>query len=213
MPLYFLSDSKQHIKNDKKELKFIHITKNAGSFIEHIGKENEIKWGKYHAEDGRNRHHVQFSKKPESYRNKYVWFAISRNPYTRILSEYYCYWGGIGYEKINHETIEEFNEFVRMKIETRNENPHWFGHWIEQTKFIHQDNDIYIIKFENLNIELIKLFDLFHINIDPNIYKKQNISDKMGKKFTVEDFDKKTIELINTVYIDDFKTFGYEMKL
>ena len=35
----------------------------------------------------------------------------------------------------------------------------------------------------------------------------------MGKKFTVEDFDKKTIELINTVYIDDFKTFGYEMKL
>ena len=61
--------------------------------------------------------------------------------------------------------------------------------------------------------QLNKLFDLFHIKIDTNVYKKQNVSDKMGKKFTVEDFDKKTIELINTVYIDDFNTFGYEMKL
>ena len=36
----------------EKKLKFIHITKCAGSFIEEIGKKNNINWGKYHKEYG-----------------------------------------------------------------------------------------------------------------------------------------------------------------
>ena len=32
-------------ENTKKNLKFIHITKCAGTFIEEIGREKNIKWG------------------------------------------------------------------------------------------------------------------------------------------------------------------------
>ena len=27
---------------------------------------------------------------------KYDWFMVVRNPYDRILSEFYCKWGGVG---------------------------------------------------------------------------------------------------------------------
>lgn len=35
-----------------KELKFIHITKCAGTTIENLGKKNNILWGKFHKEYG-----------------------------------------------------------------------------------------------------------------------------------------------------------------
>ena len=35
-----------------KQLKFIHITKCVGTSIEDIGKQNNIKWGRFHMEYG-----------------------------------------------------------------------------------------------------------------------------------------------------------------
>ena len=78
------------------ELKFIHISKCAGTFIEEMGKLNNIKWGKYHTEYGW--WHEIFINKSYRLKRKYHWFTIVRNPYTRILSEYYCEWGGINHE-------------------------------------------------------------------------------------------------------------------
>ena len=34
-----------------KQLKFIHITKCAGRFIENMGYQNKIKWGIYHVKE------------------------------------------------------------------------------------------------------------------------------------------------------------------
>jgi len=74
-----------------KELKFIHITKCAGTFIEDLGYENDILWGKFHEEYGF--WHSIFIDRDKKLKEKYDWFMIVRNPYTRILSEYYCKWG------------------------------------------------------------------------------------------------------------------------
>ena len=73
----------------KKELKFIHITKCAGSFIEELGIKHGLKWGRFHEEYGLEvgSWHDYFIDKPYSLKEKYEWFVIIRNPYDRILSE------------------------------------------------------------------------------------------------------------------------------
>ena len=86
-----------------KELKFIHITKCAGTFIEQVGKANNIDWGLYHYKTGEYGHwHQPFSKKPTHLKEKYDWFVIVRNPYTRIISSY------LHILKVNKKLIDNF---------------------------------------------------------------------------------------------------------
>ena len=192
-----------------KELKFIHITKCAGTFIEDIGIMNNIKWGRYHKEYGW--WHGSFVDKPKLLKNKYDWFMVVRNPYTRILSEYYCEWGGIGKKNIVH-TKEEFNNFLINKINNRNKVG-WYDHYTEQYKYIDNRYNIYIVKFENLYNDLKKLFTKYNIIIDlTNYTKKINNKESMNKNiiFTINDFSDELLELINSVYHNDFIMFNYE---
>ena len=190
------------------ELKFIHITKCAGTFIEDIGEKNNICWGRFHKDYGF--WHDLFPAKPDILKQKYDWFVIVRNPYDRILSEYYCRWSGIGQKHMIH-TKEQFNKYLIEKINLRSETGH---HYTEQYKYIDTDENIKIniIKFENLNDELTELFQKYHINIDPKKYDKINAKENHNTqiKFTVNDFDEELIKLINEVYHTDFATFNYE---
>lgn len=194
------------------ELKFIHITKCAGTFIEEIGRENNIKWGKYHKEYGW--WHETFITKSYKLKQKYDWFTIVRNPYTRLLSEYYCQWGGINhesYENIKIENKHDFNEFLIKKINNRNLNGH---HYTEQYKYIDENSTIHIIKLENLITELQPLFDKYCIDIDIKNYKKINTKENKNNilLFTIDDFNDDLIHLINEIYKKDFELFGYDMK-
>ena len=191
-----------------KELKFIHITKCGGSFLEDTAKSNDIKWGRFHKEYG-NRHHI-FIDKPTKLKIKYDWFrAVVRNPYDRILSEYYCEWGGIGLKKITHNK-ELFNNYLIKKINDRS----LIGdHYTEQYKYIDPNIPIHIIKLENFEKELKCLFK--HYNILSNVdYTQKTNSAKHKNKgimFTIHDFDYELIQLINEVYANDFLLFNYEM--
>lgn len=190
---------------NKKELKFIHITKCAGTFIENIGKKNNIEWGRFHKEYGG--WHDWFTLKNINLKNKYDWFTIVRNPYERILSEYYCEWGGIGRKNVNHDK-KQFNEYLINKINNRKYTD---GHYFEQYMYIDNKVKIHIIKFENLIPELKKLF--FDYNIDIEL-EEEKINSKNHKnkiiKFSVKDFDKNLINLINNVYEKDFIMFNYK---
>ena len=197
-----------------KELKFIHITKCAGTFIEDIGNENGYKWGRFHEEYGN--WHEEFMKKNKNLREKYDWFMVVRNPYTRILSEYYCKWGGIGECKIQHKTKEEFNTYLISKIQNMYNDKinRYQGHYYEQYKYIDRNVKTNIIKFEMLNEELKMLFDKYNININIDEYKEKKSNTK-EKRFTEElkystyDFSPELIRLINKVYHYDFILFGY----
>jgi hypothetical protein len=203
--------------NIQKQLKFIHITKCAGTFIEEIGRENNIKWGKYHKEYGW--WHETFISKPQKMKDKFDWFVIVRNPYTRILSEYYCQWGGINHEsyKNKEHTKDEFNKFLIDKIKNR-QNSYLHNieghHYTEQYKYIDDSCCQHIIKLEEIDVNLQPLFDMYNIKIDVKDCKKINTTVNKFKynNFTVEDFNDELIEIINSIYKKDFELFGYEIK-
>jgi len=191
----------------KKELKFIHITKCAGTSIENAGYKIGLLWGRFHKEYGY--WHRLFPNINREIINKYDWFMVVRNPYERILSEYYCKWAGIGINKeggdvnnIKH-TIEEMNLYLIKKINNRNNNTN--KHYMEQYRYLHQSVKIHIIKFENLNKQFNNLMNLYNIK---NI-KLENHNKSTNKKFTILDFSKELIDLINKVYHLDFKKFNY----
>lgn len=200
---------------EKKELKFIHVTKCAGTFIENIGFKNNILWGRNHSEYGW--WHEPFVNKDRELKMKYDWFIIVRNPYDRILSEYYCYNGGIGKKNITH-TKKEFNDYLIDKINKRNLcNDMNKDHYMEQHIYIDTVNDvkIHIIKKENMYGELKKLFDEYNlpINMDKYINNKINNRESLNSKlnFTMSDFEPELVELINKVYEKDFILFDYKM--
>ena len=108
----------------KKELKFIHITKCAGTFIENMAKQNNINWGRFHPEyynwkKDNKWWHTCFDLIDEKVKNKYDWFMVVRNPYDRILSEYYCKNDFIYKNNIKHNK-EDFNKYLIKKINNIN---------------------------------------------------------------------------------------------
>jgi len=191
----------RYINIKKKELKFIHITKNAGTSIENSAIKHHIYWGRFHKEYGY--WHIPFIKIDKSIRDKYDWFVVVRNPYTRILSEYYCKWGGVG---MFYMSVEYMNTYLIRKIKNIKEEVNKC-HYVEQYKYIDDTSKIYIIHFENLENEfndLMKKYKLEYIKLEKSNTKP------FDAPYKVSDFSNELINLINEVYDKDFKLFGYE---
>jgi len=193
-----------------KPLKFIHITKTAGSSIETVGLENNIRWGIYHKEYGF--WHEIFTNKPKELRDKYDWFTVVRNPYQRILSEYHFL---VEVLNINNHTKGQFNLFIQnwMINASKNKKNHpEFGriggdHFTEQYKYIDNTSKIHILKFENIEEEFESLMKQYNLNLKLN--KKVQVS--KNKKYSVQDISKENIKLINIIYKKDFELFNYTM--
>lgn len=189
-----------------KELKFVHITKTGGSSVEITGIQNGIEWGRFHSEYGW--WHSFLPLKNESFKKKYNWFTVVRNPYSRIVSEFYCPWA-IGFDQKTLD-VEVFNKIIIEKIQQRSSTVIWDGiiycgdHWSEQHKYI-DENVSHILKFENLQQEFNDLMKIYNLNIELNI--RQN---KSFKIFNEKNLSKKTIDLINEVYDKDFSFFNYQ---
>ena len=183
-----------------KTLKFIHITKCAGTSIEKAGHQNGLLWGKFHKEYGF--WHKTLLNVNKEIINKYDWFMVVRNPYDRILSEYYCKWGGIGKTQIIHTKIE-MNKYLIDKINKRDISG---KHYTEQYRYLYPNKKIHILKFENLDEDFNNLMNLY--NIKNIILKNDNKSS--DKTFSINDFSKELIVLINNVYKKDFKIFNYQ---
>jgi hypothetical protein len=195
----------------KKELKFIHISKCAGTSIEKTGLQHDIKWGRYHKEYGW--WHGIFTNIPTELKHKYDWFVVVRNPYSRILSELYCTYTGIcktSHVIFNNKTLslkQHMNDYLINKIKTRKLNG---DHYTEQYKYIDNTVTIHILKFENLEQEFKQLMNKYNIKI--NNLLKLNTRAEIQYSFELSDFSIELINLINTVYKKDFEMFNYEMK-
>jgi len=190
---------------DEMQLKFIHITKCAGTSIENIGKQNNILWGRFHKEYGS--WHEFFPNKTKQLKLEYDWFTVVRNPYERLISEFYCKWWGInrhGKKDPNHVNEEEFNSHTKSQILSRSQVG---DHYSEQYRYIDENAVIHILHFENIELEFNELMKKYKLDIKLN--RKDNQATSV-KKFTIESFTPELIKLINEVYHKDFITFDYK---
>lgn len=197
---------------NSKQLKFIHISKCAGISIQNAGAHKGYLWGQYHNEYAVNgyvyMHHL-FPNLNKEIKEKYDWFTVVRNPYTRILSEYYCRWGGIGSDMFIVHTKQEMNDYLIERIQTRSMTG---NHYTEQFKYLDPSTTIHVLKFENLNEEfehLMKQYTIEGIVLEKLNTHKERINTNVTY-FTLSDFSNELINLINTVYQKDFELFGYE---
>jgi hypothetical protein len=190
--------------DNKKELKFIHITKTAGNSIEDCAKHKNINFGRFHQYEYGFWHEF-FPTKNKDLKDKYDWFTVVRNPYDRIISEFHCKWGGIGnnLDEIDKYDINYFNNYIMLKIENRSESG---DHYSEQYKYIDPEYNIHILKFENIDEEFNKLMNKYNLDITLDLVTNKSIL----KKFGVKDLSKHNINLINKVYDKDFEMFNYQ---
>jgi hypothetical protein len=194
--------------SEPRILKFIHITKTAGTSIENTGKKHNIDWGRYDKEYNFNNTKGAFWHKfltdaNSTFIKKYDWFTVVRNPYDRIISEYYWYLKNVN---IKHN-VTEINSYVINQIKKRSMTG---NHYTEQYKYVHPEMNIHILKFENLSNDFFKLMDLYKIKINKLEHDNSRLIKKNEKKFTISDFSKELIDLINIVYDKDFKLFNYQ---
>ena len=206
-------DMYEEVNFDK--LFFIHIPKNAGTSIEYISKKNNILWGKDYQFnlteneienllENKSIWHVPPKYLPTDNNpyKKYINFAIIRNPYDRIISEYKYY--------KNIENIKDYNIniFIKDIYHKYKENKFYYGcHFIPQSEFIYgYPKCDEILRFETLDSDFYNLLNKYK-------YRQMKLPQK-NKSYgntTIDSLNKDSIEIINKIYKDDFENFGYKL--
>ncbi len=199
---------------DSHKLIFIHIPKNGGESIyrymgyphlDHRKPNNTLVYGVtkhfclQHLTCNQMVKHGFVS--PEKFQEYYK-FAIVRNPYDRLVSEYF--WKGMNWQ----ERYNSFEKFVRalpklMKLVQ-------YAHFIPQHQFITDNNDNIIVddvlRFENYSEQISGLLSKFNIEADTN--KKYNHSQRGSyEQYYTDDLKK----IVQQYYEKDFEMFGYDM--
>lgn len=212
--IHLISINKIEKFTNKKELFFIHIPKNAGTSIEDCFKKKNINIGKFYfnkkkkfklsIKNNKNNPWNLWHIPPKyfldnSYKNK-ILFAIVRNPYDRIISE--CKYRGGKCNDINKFIIENLKAYKKNKFILD-------SHLIPQSEFIKGNVECKeIIRFENLNKDFEKLLKKYNY---PKMDLPHNNKSNIKKKISINILNKKTINLINEIYEEDFKNFGYKL--
>jgi hypothetical protein len=189
-----------------KPLKFIHITKTAGTTLEDEAQSCDILWGRFHEEYGW--WHEIFPSKPATLKEKYNWFTVVRNPYSRIISEFHCQWGNTllnNGRKAESFTKQEFNECLIHRINTYDSTGE---HYTPQYLYIDKEVPVDVLRFENLKSEFHKLMKTYKLPVTINSHKNANT-----KVFNTTDINQKLRDLINKTYEKDFELFGYDIEL
>ena len=154
-------------------------------------------------------------------------FCVVRNVYDRLLSEYYYMGTYLTYNTKEINDAATLNAWVEDKMKvlsrasagdiTRNRtgNAPYFlnsGHYIPQYNYVfeHRRRIItHVLRFENLEEDFRNLMELYGL---PQIRLPQRqIRVSYMKKLTVYNLTKKNLQLIENLYEDDFREWGYEI--
>lgn len=203
-----------------KSLRFVHITKTGGSSIESIGSALNLSWGKLDSEfrdatvasvrrsDAPEPWHHTLAAKRKHLRTKYAWFMFVRNPYHRLVSEFHCVYGGMGYAARN-ATVAEFNAYVRRRIHKR---PSAGGHYTEQCSYLLPSASVvmHVGKYESLEEDFERIAFMYDLR-GARLNRRANPNNR-GSYFSPRDFDPASVALIQQTYACDFEVFGYSTR-
>lgn len=199
------------IKEEKKYL-FIHIPKNAGTYIRKMFP--GINGGHDHVSALNIKKHL-----PHVF-NKCYKFAVIRDPYERCVSMYNFHvntaimdiqgWGIYGMNILKKHNVESFEDFVELLYKNKN-NIKKLGEivWEKQTHFITDENGNIIvdklIDIENLDKEVKILKKRFNITI-PTPKKRINVS--QTKDYMSYYSNQLIYDMVTNIYRDDIKLYN-----
>ena len=199
-------------KCHRRSLKFIHIPKTGGTTIENLGHARGYAWGRYHKHEYGFWHDYLYEKSLNLI-NKYDWFMFVRNPFDRVVSEYWCKWGGVG--RPNETTVENFNGFIQ-KMVTNPPTTTARGHWLPMAPHLRALSmspgvTIHVGRFERFESDLKRILKSYNIEYLEHFPK---INDHAAERaeYNVSHLDRHTVELIQRVYAMDFEIFGYDIE-
>jgi hypothetical protein len=192
-----------------RKIIFIHIPKTAGSSIEHLLRDE----GKYELDfigvrNGRSTHHymgIELKLILKELYPTYYKFSFVRNPYDRLISEYFwCRLNNVGH-KFN-KTFDEFLDYVEDVIKNKKFfKPIENDHFIPQYSFLFFNNKLIvnnIFKYEDIETVAPLIKKRLKIN---TVLQHLNKSKKNEITLTQEQKDR-----IYNLYKIDFQTFNYE---
>jgi hypothetical protein len=189
-------------------LEFIHIPKNAGTTIENIANEKNIKWGRFKPEHKKtvlNKNCTYWHTPPKYFNNNSLYkkdetFCVIRDPYDRIVSEY-----KYRNNKKKHSPTH-MNEWIQNNLIPLNYVDGGMNcHFIPQYHYIYDDNDKqtcnHILNFNNLSNDFNNMTKKYNIDLQLSKSRKDN---NTINSVTVNDLNDDTKQLIKTVYYKDF---------
>jgi len=195
----------------KHKLLYIHIPKTGGSSIERKFNINETPGDYTLYEEKETRiNNISYAPqhlvpnlirtKHEQLYNEYKKFTIVRNPYTRIISEYFdYYWTRVNQPINNLNNLQKFLYDEKIMF-TRD-------HTLPQKKYFENIKYDYVLKFENLNVEFSNMAKKFNFSGTLQHYNKSKTN--ILTQTYIKDLNKKCIEKINTLYSEDFELLNY----
>lgn len=207
-----LVNKKHTLIKENKPYLFIHIPKNAGTYIRQI----------LPGLNGSNDHMTALSIRthfPAMFKSSYS-FAILRNPWERCVSMYNNHvntnhmdikgWGAYGMKILKKHKVESFSDFVDL-LHAHKDNISALGEivWEKQIKFITDEKRRVIvdklIKIEDIVDELNKIKKYYKITI-PDPSKKINVSKTIDyKSYYTSEIKSK----VDAIYKDDIELTKY----
>lgn len=200
------------VVNKIKKTIFVHIPKTAGTSIEvlllgHTGLKLENLFGidtiKNKALQHLTAKEIRDLSSIKDF-SSYFRFSFVRNPYDRMISEYFwCQISGIGYK--HNQQFSNFLAYAEDIVSSGNYSKNLYtDHFMPQYKFVYDDEMNLLVdfvgRFENLNKDV----DIIRKKLNITAILPHEHSTQQKKDFVITEDDKKRIY---NMYEKDFKLF------